>query len=109
MKNIFLTFAYETQTHNGVAELLEILGSIINGFALPLREEHKEFLFHALMPLHKPRSLGLFHAHLSYCVSQFIEKDPSLIEDIFKKLLSYWPYTDTAKEQLVITEVEEIL
>jgi len=109
IKIIFLTFSYETQTHNGVAELLEILGSIINGFALPLRDEHKEFLFQALMPLHKPRSLGLFHAHLSYCVAQFIEKDPTLIEDIFKKLLSYWPCTDTAKEQLFITEVEEIL
>lgn len=32
---------YETERHNGVAELLEILGSIINGFALPLKEEHK--------------------------------------------------------------------
>ncbi|KAE8690099.1 Serine/threonine protein phosphatase 2A 57 kDa regulatory subunit B' theta isoform [Hibiscus syriacus] len=30
--------------HNGIAELLEILGSIINGFALPLKEEHKHFL-----------------------------------------------------------------
>ena len=30
--------------HNGVAELLEILGSIINGFALPLKEEHRVFL-----------------------------------------------------------------
>jgi len=104
-----LTFAYETQTHNGVAELLEILGSIINGFALPLRDEHKDFLFQALMPLHKPRCLSLFHANLSYCVAQFIEKDPALIEEIFRKLLSYWPYTDTAKEQLFITEVEEIL
>ncbi len=27
-----------------LAELLEILGSIINGFALPLKEEHKQFL-----------------------------------------------------------------
>ena len=35
---------YETERHNGVAELLEILGSIINGFALPLKEEHKIFL-----------------------------------------------------------------
>ncbi|KAI9077810.1 hypothetical protein K1719_040296 [Acacia pycnantha] len=26
--------------HNGVAEFLEIMGSIINGFALPLKEEH---------------------------------------------------------------------
>jgi hypothetical protein len=28
---------YETEHFNGVGELLEILGSIINGFALPLK------------------------------------------------------------------------
>ena len=28
-----------------LGELLEILGSIINGFALPLKEEHKELQF----------------------------------------------------------------
>ncbi len=32
---------FETERHNGIAELLEILGSIINGFAQPLKEEHK--------------------------------------------------------------------
>ncbi|WZZ43057.1 hypothetical protein YC2023_039316 [Brassica napus] len=36
-------------------ELLEILGSIINGFALPLKEEHKFFLVRALVPLHKAK------------------------------------------------------
>ena len=35
---------FQTEHHNGVAELLEILGSIINGFALPLKDEHKNFL-----------------------------------------------------------------
>lgn len=35
---------YETEHFNGVGELLEILGSIINGFALPLKVEHKQFL-----------------------------------------------------------------
>lgn len=44
INNIFYNFIYETERHNGVAELLEILGSIINGFALPLKEEHKIFL-----------------------------------------------------------------
>ena len=44
INNIFYRFVYETERHNGVAELLEILGSIINGFALPLKEEHKKFL-----------------------------------------------------------------
>jgi len=31
---------YETERHNGIGELLEILGSIINGFAIPLKKEH---------------------------------------------------------------------
>lgn len=52
------------------AELLEILGSIINGFALPLKEEHKQFLQRALMPLHKPKCLPAYHQQLSYCVTQ---------------------------------------
>ena len=90
--------------HNGVAELLEILGrfvlsflfysydrfrndrlidrSIINGFTLPLKPEHKEFLTQALIPLHKPRSLSTYHPQLSYCLAQFIEKDPSLTEEV---------------------------
>ena len=46
-------FIYETEHFNGVGELLEILGSIINGFALPLKAEHKQFLVRVLIPLHK--------------------------------------------------------
>ena len=57
INNIFYTFVYETGRHNGIAELLEILGSIINGFALPLKEEHKQFLECALLPLHKAATL----------------------------------------------------
>merc|ERR1719335_2096386 len=34
INNIFFIFIYETERHNGITELLEILGSIINGFAL---------------------------------------------------------------------------
>ncbi|KAF9520576.1 hypothetical protein BS47DRAFT_644077 [Hydnum rufescens UP504] len=53
INNVFYQFIYETERHNGIAELLEILGSIINGFALPLKEEHKTFLGRVLLPLHK--------------------------------------------------------
>merc|ERR1711911_480882 len=48
INNIFLRFIYETEHFNGVSELLEILGSIINGFALPLKVEHKQFLVKVL-------------------------------------------------------------
>jgi len=48
-----------------VSELLEILGSIINGFALPLKEEHKNFLGKALIPLHKAKNINAFHQQVS--------------------------------------------
>jgi serine/threonine-protein phosphatase 2A regulatory subunit B' len=53
INNIFYTFIYETERFNGIAELLEILGSIINGFTTPLKEEHITFLLRVLLPLHK--------------------------------------------------------
>lgn len=79
---LFFRFIYETEHHNGIAELLEILGSIINGFALPLKEEHKQFLLKVLLPLHKVKSLSVYHPQLAYCVVQFLEKDPSLTQPV---------------------------
>jgi serine/threonine-protein phosphatase 2A regulatory subunit B' len=61
---------------------LEILGSIINGFALPLKEEHKTFLTRVLLPLHKPSGIATYHPQLAYCVVQFLEKDPSLSKTV---------------------------
>ncbi|XP_060584090.1 serine/threonine-protein phosphatase 2A 56 kDa regulatory subunit epsilon isoform-like [Ruditapes philippinarum] len=109
INNIFLRFIYETESFNGVGELLEILGSIINGFALPLKSEHKQFLMKVLIPLHKAKSLSLYHAQLAYCVVQFLEKDPSLTEDVIKGLLKFWPKTCSQKEVMFLGEIEEIL
>ncbi|KAL4331598.1 hypothetical protein S83_045359 [Arachis hypogaea] len=63
INNVFFSLIFETEKHNGIAELLEILDSIINGFALPLKEEHKLSLFRALIPLHKPKCLAMYHYH----------------------------------------------
>jgi len=79
---VFFQFIYETERFNGIAELLEILGSIINGFALPLKEEHKLFLTRVLIPLHKVKSLSMYHPQLAYCIVQFLEKDSALTEEV---------------------------
>lgn len=42
-----------------------VFRSIINGFALPLKSEHKQFLVRVLIPLHTARSLSIFHAQVS--------------------------------------------
>ncbi|XP_064621296.1 serine/threonine-protein phosphatase 2A 56 kDa regulatory subunit epsilon isoform-like isoform X4 [Lineus longissimus] len=109
INNIFLKFIYETEVFNGVGELLEILGSIINGFALPLKLEHKQFLIRVLIPLHKARSLSLYHAQLAYCVVQFLEKDATLTEAVVNGLLKLWPKTCSQKEVMFLGEIEEIL
>ncbi|XP_055495751.1 serine/threonine-protein phosphatase 2A 56 kDa regulatory subunit alpha isoform isoform X1 [Leucoraja erinacea] len=109
INNIFLRFIYETDHFNGVAELLEILGSIINGFALPLKAEHKQFLMKVLIPLHTAKGLALFHAQLAYCVVQFLEKDATLTEPVIRGLLKFWPKTVSQKEVMFLGEVEEIL
>merc|ERR1712066_926159 len=82
INNIFFRFIYETERHNGVAELLEILGSIINGFALPLKEEHKIFLLKEVMflneleeildviePAEFQKVMGPLFTQLTKCVS----------------------------------------
>ncbi|CAH8432821.1 unnamed protein product [Heterobilharzia americana] len=118
--NIFYKFIYETETHNGIAELLEILAvlhflfsgffiSIINGFALPLKEEHKVFLMRVLLPLHKVKSVSIYHAQLAYCVIQFLEKDPTLTQQVVLSLLKFWPKTHSPKEVMFLNELEEIL
>uniref|UniRef100_A0A7S2G0K5 Serine/threonine protein phosphatase 2A regulatory subunit n=1 Tax=Haptolina brevifila TaxID=156173 RepID=A0A7S2G0K5_9EUKA len=109
INNIFYRFIYDTERHNGIAELLEILGSIINGFALPLKDEHKQFLSNALLPLHKVHHVSSYHQQLSYCVTQFVEKDPTLADPVLQSILQFWPLQFSAKEVLFLNEVEEIL
>jgi serine/threonine-protein phosphatase 2A regulatory subunit B' len=123
INNVFFQFIYETERFNGIAELLEILGSIINGFALPLKEEHKLFLTRVLLPMHKVKSLSMYHPQLAYCIVQFLEKDSALTEEVSLApeaqlmanrcqvvlgLLRYWPKVNSTKEVMFLNEVEDI-
>uniref|UniRef100_A0A7N0ZTU8 Serine/threonine protein phosphatase 2A regulatory subunit n=1 Tax=Kalanchoe fedtschenkoi TaxID=63787 RepID=A0A7N0ZTU8_KALFE len=109
VSNIIYRFVYETERHNGIAELLEIFGCIISGFSSPLSSEHIAFLSRALMPLHKPKSLGTYHQELTYCVVQFIEKDQKLASTVVEGLLKFWPVTSSQKQLMFLSEIEEVL
>ena len=61
------------------------------------------------MPLHKAKSLSVYHPQLAYCVVQFLEKDPNLTEPVIKNLLKFWPKTHSPKEVMFLNELEEIL
>lgn len=109
INNVLYLVIYENHRHNGISELLEILGSIINGFALPLKDEHTKFLRNVLIPLHKVQTLSQFHPQLAYCVTQFIQKDPKLASIVIGGMLKFWPATSCQKELLFLNEMEEVL
>lgn len=109
INHIFYEFTYENDKHAGIGELLEILGSIINGFALPLKEEHKSFLRKYLLPLYKPRAMLNYHPQLCYCIVQFVEKDPSLAHVVIMNLLRWWPHSNSQKEVSFLNEIEEVV
>ncbi|EPY51306.1 protein phosphatase regulatory subunit Par1 [Schizosaccharomyces cryophilus OY26] len=109
ISNLFLQYIYENEQFSGIAELLEILGSIINGFALPLKEEHKVFLSRVLIPMHKAKSLALYYPQIAYGIVQFVEKDSSVTEEVILGLLRYWPKVNSGKEVLFLNELEDII
>ena len=49
----FNSLIHERYKFNGTSELLDILASVISGFAVPLREEHVIFFHNIIIPLHK--------------------------------------------------------
>lgn len=109
MTHFFHRVIYQQESHCGVAELLEILGSIVNGFVVPLKEEYKEFLRRELLPLHLPVGLPGYHIQLSFCIAQLVEKEPKMGNEIVEYLLKHWPSRSTRKEVMFLDEVEEIL
>lgn len=109
ISSVFYKFIYETERHNGIAELLEILGSIINGFAIPLKKEHLQFLQRALLPLHTPKIVTNYNSQLTYCVIQYVEKDWQIANTVIRGLIKFWPWSSAVKQQHFINELEEIL
>lgn len=109
MTDVLLNYVFETEKQPGIAELLEIWGTIINGFTVPLKEEHKLFLMRVLIPLHKAKGMQVYHRQLAYCVSQFVQKEPMLGGVVVRGILRYWPVTNCQKEILLIGELEDLV
>lgn len=51
----------------------------------------------------------MYHQQLSYCITQFVEKDCKLADSVIRGLLKYWPITNSSKEVMFLSELEEVL
>lgn len=109
MNETFYTLIHEAHKFNGAAELLDILASIISGFAVPLREEHVIFFKNVIIPLHKVQTCSQFYEQLLRCSMLFLTKDRTLAIPLLEGLLKYWPFANCVKETLFLTELQEVL
>lgn len=100
---------YEDYMFNGASELLDIMSSIISGFAVPLRDEHKTFFSTVILHLHKVPNSNLFNEQLLRCSMLFLSKDPRLSIILIGSLLRYWPFANSSKELNFVTELQEVL
>ena len=105
----FNTLIHETYKFNGTSELLDILASVISGFAVPLREEHVIFFHNIIIPLHKVQTCHKFHNELLRCSMLFLSKEPTLAFPLINGLLKYWPFANYTKETLFLAELLDIL
>ena len=93
----------------GLAEYLEILLPIVDGFNSPLRVDHRQIFTECLLPLHRSSSLSFFRQQLVKTISKFILKEQSLAEDAILTCVKYWPLIDPHKEVSSLNEIESIL
>lgn len=105
----FFALIHENHKFNGASELLDILASIISGFAMPLRDEHVIFFKQVIVPLHKVQTCSLFYEQLLRCSMLFLTKERSLAVNLLDGLLKYWPFANQVKETLFLTELLECL
>jgi len=90
----FYQLIHEAHKFNGASELLDILASIISGFAVPLREEHVVFFNNVIIPLHKVQTCSEFFEQLLRCSMLFLTKDKGLAIPLLKGLLKFWPFAN---------------
>ena len=107
--NVLFKVVYDSDSHNGLTELLEILSSITSGLVVPLRQEHQEFFKKVLIPLHKVKTLTTYNTQLQLCIKNYLDKCNMLAIPLIQGLLKYWPITAPAKEVIFIGEIEEVL
>jgi len=109
MNECFFALIHENHKFNGAAELLDILASIISGFAVPLRDEHVIFFQQVIIPLHKVQTCSNFYEQLLRCSMLFLTKDRTLAIPLLEGLLRFWPFANAVKETLFLTELQEVL
>lgn len=99
----------EHRMFHGIAEFLDIFSSIINGFSIPVKEEHKAFLRNVLLPLHKCYKYEYYFQQLADCCVLFVNKDQTIATTVLAGLLKFWPRLSPTKQEFFLREMLNVI
>jgi len=94
---------------HGIAEFLDIFSSIINGFSIPVKDEHKAFLRNVLLPLHKCDKYEVYFQQLADCCVLFVNKDQAIATTVLAGLLKFWPRLSPTKQAFYLREMLNVI
>jgi serine/threonine-protein phosphatase 2A regulatory subunit B' len=84
--------------------------SIINGYSVPISPANVRFVRSTLLPLHRARTLFAFHKNPAMCVVLFLKKQTSAVRETVEYICEHvWPKVNTAKQVLLLGEIEDII
>ena len=94
---------------HGITELLEIYVPFCNGFAIPLKEDHKLFLFQCILPLIKCPHFVLFQDQWFNVIRMFVSKEAALVRAVLIALLKYMPSSECAECTPFLDSIIEVM
>merc|ERR1712228_694153 len=99
----------DSRAVHGIAEFLDIFSSIINGFSIPVKNEHKAFLRNVLLPLHKCEKYEHYFQQLADCCVLFVNKEQNIAATVIGGLLKFWPKLSPTKQAFYLREMLNVI
>ena len=104
-KHVFAMFTMG----NASAELIDFYASVVQGFNPPLKDEHVNFFYHALLPLLGHPKLQRFSQSLVTCIIKFVEKSFIFLAPTFEYLSKHWPRQESKKQLAYLDIIRTLL
>lgn len=99
------------QFSNGIcsAELIEFFVSVVSGFNSPLKQDHVDFYYRFLLPLHTNQKFVSIQKPLVQCVIRFIQKSAILFPPTIAYIIKHWPCSDRKKQIDLLNELGNLI
>ena len=105
MMDIIDDVIHEGNHLRGLKEILNVLNGIVSGFSVPLKPENIRIFRERIIGLHKSPTYQSFSIELTEIVKSFLGKDPNLVNELFKKMIVFWPFSNSNKQVAFLQEM----